>query len=1082
MGKLHRIKNNTVKNRIKISRLCKIQFSKKKLSSEMCDSEFTYVDFEESSTSEEDREEPFVIDETALANAWLLLNEESEDHDYDDNYEDDENSNEESDDDEDLCITVEDTSIKSPDLKPLTSCVVIDIIEGEIKRCNSKTNLRPLKQMIGTWEVDADTVKDIKDSNHQPGVCFFHFAFDQNQLHTKGAKQLCSIDQNIRFHFCIFCRKKKCFFSRGDSCKEHSWKINEHNIQLPCISIHKCSAFVEGPISQKSSSGYRAHYICSRCFQQQGGHLYIKPGRGKTILSCTEQGKHDNDTKDSLKYIGKWIVSIAESDDQNMQKRLLSLITPALTIFNDETMNKDSPETKVKNLPSKLLVLTALRVGKVELDALMKEKSHIETLEEASMMGEKIGKNVLFSHTKIQENINQLENPSSYESYYNALPGTIRCFFQALITVLQQRKLKMINKKRHQHGLSPKSLDNIQITRATVLLTSMLLTIAFPRTKIWLSRIISSVCQNPKLLPYLREILYSARVISYTKRHENRLENFRMCHSNPRENLIRGSNIWNLAVIDNIDFKASTFPQGNIFDVVRKTSHATLRMVFQFTLPISFNNFVEESTIQPLFGKSSFTDNLLIMYETTLNSMLENNVNEFDMDDVHSKITEQISTDCNTSPPKVVILEPCDPPNCNDNVYAACEMYRDDLSISSNENLYVACDQAIFGRLISYKETHKDVRLLLGQWHTSKDMCSTLITIFSGYGIFNLAATLGARFLDKFEHVVDYRVTCRVLELIWVAVGIALCKNVKKEGKTMNDILNGNNRLIKVWYLFFRWTGYFGAQNEKNRLSMLLAEYTDDVATSQNVRAIKSRKDSLWSLAEKLSDAFNYPDPTTHPLFKGVPELSDVGIANILSLYESGKSRFQKILAQDVYRTEPRIAAGRRERNVKSYTYAQLVEKEKKEKKTNKRVDDPPQASNIQQSVSSIPQQIPLPPETNSLKKIRRTTTEIEKAILEQLFESEKLTETIISEVLLQLQAISLDWTTERIKTYWRNNRCKKPSKVTIEKTLPFKIAVSTRLKNSLPLKEQNGVKTGDSGRRSWDLYLKICHFQTGFT
>ena len=95
----------------------------------------------------------------------------------------------------------------------------------------------------------------------------------------------------------------------------------------------------------------------------------------------------------------------------------------------------------------------------------------------------------------------------------------------------------------------------------------MLLTIAFPRVKIWLLHIISLMYQKSKLLPYLREILHSAYIISYTKRHENRLEKFRMHHTDPRENLIEGLNIWNLAVIDNIDFKASMFLYGNIFDI-----------------------------------------------------------------------------------------------------------------------------------------------------------------------------------------------------------------------------------------------------------------------------------------------------------------------------------------------------------------------------------------------------------------------------------------------------------------------------------------------------------------------------------
>ncbi|KAF0333074.1 hypothetical protein F8M41_017063 [Gigaspora margarita] len=234
-------------------------------------------------------------------------------------------------------------------------------------------------------------------------------------------------------------------------------------------------------------------------------------------------------------------------------------------------------------------------------------------------------------------------------------------------------------------------------------------------------------------------------------------------------------------------------------------------MVFQFNLSDSFDYLTDdyEFTNQPLFGESLITNNLLIMYETTLNRMLENYENNFEMEDVHSEIAKQIPIGCNISPPKIVILKPGNPPSCNDNVHAVCEMYRDDLPHSCNEHLYIVCDQAIFGRLIPYKETHNDVQLLLEQWHTSKDMCCTLITIFSGYEIFNLAASLGVRFLDKFEHVIDYRATCHVLELIWVAVEIALCQHVKRENKTMSDILNSNNYIIKVWYLFFLWTGYF---------------------------------------------------------------------------------------------------------------------------------------------------------------------------------------------------------------------------------------------------------------------------------
>ncbi|CAG8625145.1 16863_t:CDS:2, partial [Cetraspora pellucida] len=375
------------------------EFALRLTTTKMSDSKFTYMNFEECSSSDENQEDSFIFDEDSFANALtsarLLLKKENEDYNNDDNYENDEyinenndeynnkNNNENNDDNEDIYIRIANTSTQS---SLLTPCAVLDIFEGNIRRCGGKTNLWALKQMIGTWEIDGDAIKEIKNSYHQLGVCFSHFTFDQNRLHTEAGRWL----------------------------------------------------FVR------------------------------KTGIGGKILSCKEAEKHHNDTSNALKYIGKWIMSVAESDDQILQERLLSLVTSALTIFNNELMSKNltSTEKEPEKLPSKLLVLMALKMRK------------------ASIVGENLGKNILSLYSEIQKNISQLEKPSFYEDYFNALPKTI------------------------------------------------------------------------------------SRVISYTKRHENRLENFRMHHANPRENLIKKLNIWNLSAINNIDFKASTFLQVNIFDIL----------------------------------------------------------------------------------------------------------------------------------------------------------------------------------------------------------------------------------------------------------------------------------------------------------------------------------------------------------------------------------------------------------------------------------------------------------------------------------------------------------------------------------
>ena len=174
--------------------------------------------------------------------------------------------------------------------------------------------------------------------------------------------------------------------------------------------------------------------------------------------------------------------------------------------------------------------------------------------------------------------------------------------------------------------------------------------------------------------------------------------------------------------------------------------------------------------------------------------------NDWDADSFLEKIAQEIPIGYNVPPPNVVILKLDDNPNCNKNVHNACDLYYEDVGITNTGCLDIACDEAIFHWLILYKEKNNDkiVRSLLGQWHTSRNMCIALINIFSGYGIANIAAKLGVWFLDKLEKVVDYQATCRVLELIWVAVGIAIFKYLYNKNQTVNDIESNNNNILKV--------------------------------------------------------------------------------------------------------------------------------------------------------------------------------------------------------------------------------------------------------------------------------------------
>ena len=154
---------------------------------------------------------------------------------------------------------------------------------------------------------------------------------------------------------------------------------------------------------------------------------------------------------------------------------------------------------------------------------------------------------------------------------------------------------------------------------------------------------------------------------------------------------------------------------------------------------------------------------------------------DFDIEIINKKITE-IYTNINNLllPANIVILEANGNPNNNDDIAKACDQYFVDLNIDYNEGINVCCDEAIFRRVMRYHLINPKVCPLLGQWYTNKDMCSVLLVIFSSYGIYNLAAFLGVKFLDKLEQVVDYRSTCRILDLLWRAVGCALNIYTKK--------------------------------------------------------------------------------------------------------------------------------------------------------------------------------------------------------------------------------------------------------------------------------------------------------------
>src|SRR5581483_739499 len=143
--------------------------------------------------------------------------------------------------------------------------------------------------------------------------------------------------------------------------------------------------------------------------------------------------------------------------------------------------------------------------------------------------------------------------------------------------------------------------------------------------------------------------------------------------------------------------------------------------------------------------------------------------------------------------PNVIILEPGANPNSDEDILHAAEMYKKDFALEDGNFLDIVADEAIYRRLIKCRKKWPNLRPLLGQWHTSKDFCSVIIVLFSSYGLLSLASRLGVRFLDKFELVVDYRSTARVLDLLWAAVGIAINIYTTSKKMSFSEIMDGKN-------------------------------------------------------------------------------------------------------------------------------------------------------------------------------------------------------------------------------------------------------------------------------------------------
>ncbi|PKY33609.1 hypothetical protein RhiirB3_394937 [Rhizophagus irregularis] len=311
-----------------------------------------------------------------------------------------------------------------------------------------------------------------------------------------------------------------------------------------------------------------------------------------------------------------------------------------------------------------------------------------------------------------------------------------------MVDELYEKKISICNFQQKKHNKLPKVKIPEQIIKVVTFIASMLLSLAFPHLKVWLPQVLASLSRMSQLLD----------------RHERKLAKIQMETSDPTRRLIQGSNVWNLAIIDNIDFKEKSFKFGNIYDVTCGSSYATLRMVFQIQLPIEVEagpeKIIELTAETPLFGMNIGINKILTIFQQIIYKLLDfKKINEkltyetnFNAETIKREILNKLDLGCCGPSPNIVILEPGSNPNSDDKILRVAEIYKKDFSMNSHSFLDIVADEAIFRRLIKCKEKWPHIRPLLNQWHISKDFCSVLIVLFSSYGLLSLASRLSVVF------------------------------------------------------------------------------------------------------------------------------------------------------------------------------------------------------------------------------------------------------------------------------------------------------------------------------------------------
>ncbi|RIA80715.1 hypothetical protein C1645_838194 [Glomus cerebriforme] len=271
-----------------------------------------------------------------------------------------------------------------------------------------------------------------------------------------------------------------------------------------------------------------------------------------------------------------------------------------------------------------------------------------------------------------------------------------------------------------------------------------------------------------------------------------------MKKADPTHHLVKEKNIWNLAIIDNIDFKDKNDGPEEIVELTADT---------------------------PLFGMNSGINKILLTFQEVFQELLDlKNINgelsyrrNFDAESVKRIILFKLDHGCLGPSPNIIILEPGNNPNSDEEILRSAEMYKKDFSLENYDFLDIVADEAIYHHLI--KDSLAATRPLFAS--AAKSNYTTAIAHF----LASLAAH--PRLKKKLNHAGSFKIphenndshhTCFGFDEALETFGI---KFIKKN--ITGNIIDDKNLKNQIK----------ACQDERERIDLLMYEYLNDKSASQ---------------------------------------------------------------------------------------------------------------------------------------------------------------------------------------------------------------------------------------------------------